>query len=54
MRELSDTIAALIAARPRLKPMGISGRQWVFENLEPSVVVAKYLNMYEQAIQGKA
>lgn len=52
VRELADTIASLIANRPQLKPMGQSGRRWVLENLDPSVVVAKYLSMYDQAIRG--
>lgn len=51
--ELSQAIAGLIKNRAALKPMGRSGRQWVLKNLDPSVVVAKYLDMYERAIQGR-
>lgn len=53
VRELAECINSLISNRPQLKPMGLSGRKWVLENLEPSVVVAKYLKMYDQAIRGK-
>ncbi len=53
VRELAETIETLIANRSQLRQMGLSGRRWVLENLEPSVVVAKYLHMYEEAIRGK-
>ncbi len=53
VRELAECINSLIANRPQLKPMGQRGRQWVLDNLEPSIVVAKYLAMYDQAIRGK-
>ncbi|MFN0131726.1 MAG: glycosyltransferase [Phycisphaerales bacterium] len=53
VRELAETLAALIRACPSLKGMGESGRRWVFEHLEPDDVVRQYFTMYERAIAAK-
>ncbi len=52
VEQLSRTIAGLIADRAALKPMGLAGRRWVCEHLEPAVVVAQYVSLYEEAIKG--
>jgi glycosyltransferase involved in cell wall biosynthesis len=51
--ELAATIASLLEDRAKLKPMGVAGRRWVLENLEPARVVKQYIDMYQRAIDGK-
>jgi glycosyltransferase involved in cell wall biosynthesis len=50
--ELVGKIADLLANRDAIKPMGRAGRQWVLENLEPDIIVARYIAMYEEAVRG--
>jgi glycosyltransferase involved in cell wall biosynthesis len=49
---LAGTIAGLLRARETLKPRGEAARRWVFRQLEPSRLVAMYVDMYERAIRG--
>jgi glycosyltransferase involved in cell wall biosynthesis len=51
--ELVQKLAGLIRNRSSLKPMGRAGRRWVLENLDPDVVVGRYIRMYEDAISGR-
>jgi glycosyltransferase involved in cell wall biosynthesis len=51
--ELAATIASLLEDRSKLKPMGVAGRRWVLEHLEPAHVVKQYVDMYQRAIDGK-
>jgi glycosyltransferase involved in cell wall biosynthesis len=50
--ELVGTLGELVQNRTRLKPMGSAGREWVLKNLDPDVIVGKYIAMYTEAIAG--
>ena len=54
VRSLADTLAGLLADRPRLVAMGKQGRRWVLDHLDPASVVAQYVQMYRRAIDGAA
>jgi glycosyltransferase involved in cell wall biosynthesis len=51
--QLAGVLHGLLKRRPELKPMGMAGREWVMKNMDPRVVVGKYLDMYQKAISGK-
>jgi len=51
--ELAQAIGGLITDREQLRAMGRAGRRWVCDNLDPDVVVGKYIALYEEAIRGK-
>lgn len=51
--ELSAAMADLIRRREQLRPMGVQGRRWVFDHLEPANIVSQYITMYQHAVAGK-
>jgi glycosyltransferase involved in cell wall biosynthesis len=50
VRELAGAMIELLGKRSELKGMGRQARAWVLENMNPSRVTQRYLEMYQQAI----
>lgn len=49
VRQLASVLGDLVKDRDLMERMGQAGRRWVFEHMEPAVVVKQYLDMYAQA-----
>lgn len=49
--ELAATLARLITDRPRLKPSGLAARNWIMTQMDPHVITARYIDMYQRAIE---
>jgi glycosyltransferase involved in cell wall biosynthesis len=48
---LADTIDSLLAQPDELRRMGVAGRTWVFQHMNPSRIVAMFESMYQHSDQ---